>query len=42
MIRIAHFQRYKHHTQLSTNIMTNLFIIYISTTVMITFLVNYI
>lgn len=40
MVKIAQFQRYKNHTQLSTNIMTNLFVIYISSTFMITFLVR--
>ncbi len=39
VIAIAKFQRYKDHTELSTNIMTNLMITYVCTTVLITFLV---
>ena len=40
VIAIAKFQRYKNHTELATNIMTNLLIIYICTTVLITFLLQ--
>lgn len=39
VVLIAHFQRYKDHTQLSRNIMVNLMITYICTTILITFLV---
>lgn len=39
MIGIAKFQRYTNHTELSKNIMKNLMITYISTTVLIIFLV---
>lgn len=40
MIRIAKFQRYTGHTEQSVAIMTNLLITYISTTVLITFLMQ--
>lgn len=40
VIAIAKFQRYKDHTQTATNVMTNLMITYICTTVLITFLLQ--
>jgi len=40
MIKIAHFQRYNTHTEQSVAIMTNLFLTYLSTTVIITFLMQ--
>ena len=40
MISIAKFQRYTTHTEQSVAIMTNLLITYISTTVLITFLMQ--
>jgi hypothetical protein len=40
MVLIAKFQRYTSHTEQSVTIMTNLLITYLSTTVLITFLIQ--
>ena len=40
MLGIARFQRYTNHTEQSVTMMTNLLITYISTTVLITFLMQ--
>ncbi len=40
VIRLAKFQRYKTHTDQSRDIIQNLFLTYLSTTVLITFLVQ--